>query len=51
MLAALVHQLGIREQMVWPGDDFDSIWIVTFNKGSVSIEKDIEGINPTDKCP
>jgi hypothetical protein len=51
MLAALVHQLGVTEQLNWPGNDYNSIWIVTFKNGKAILTRDIEGLNPTDECP
>ena len=34
----------------WPNDDFDSIWIVTFKKGSPVLTLDKEGITPAADC-
>lgn len=51
MLAALVHQLGIQDQLLWPGNDYDSIWIVNFKNGQMILTKDTEGLDPLAECP
>ena len=35
----------------WPGDDFDSIWIITYPQGKPVFSRDKEGIMPSDDCP
>jgi hypothetical protein len=51
MIADIVHELGITSELNWPGDDYNSIWIVTFNNGKPTLTKDNEGVNPSDECP
>jgi hypothetical protein len=42
---------GIKEdKMKWKGDDFDSIWIITFQNGKATLTKDSENINPSSEC-
>jgi hypothetical protein len=51
MLVAIVHQLGIQDQLNWPANDYDSIWIVTFKNGKAIFTADIEGLTPANECP
>ncbi|MBS1510837.1 MAG: histidine phosphatase family protein [Bacteroidetes bacterium] len=47
----IVHALGIAgENLYWSDDDFDSIWIITFNKGKAVFSKDAEGLHPLPGC-
>jgi hypothetical protein len=50
-IAPIVNALGISKELVWEDTDYDSIWIVSFDKGVAHLTKDIEGITPSDKCP
>jgi hypothetical protein len=49
-IAPVLRCLGIRIYQDWPGDDFDSIWIVTFQNGKPVLSKDKEKINPSADC-
>lgn len=50
-IAPIVHALGISEKdLVWPDDDYDSIWIVVFKHGKPVFSRDKEGIKPADGC-
>ena len=51
MIPGLVHALGISDDLNWPGEDYDSIWIVTYSNGIATLTKDKEGIVPSDECP
>jgi len=51
MIAGIVHSLGITDELSWPKDDYDSIWIVTFINGKPVLSKDKEGLNPSENCP
>ena len=47
----LVKSLGADAKgMKWSGDDFDSIWIITFKNGKATISTDKENINPANDC-
>jgi hypothetical protein len=47
----IASALGIKdEKLKWKGDDFDTIWIITFNNGKASLTRDQEGINPPAEC-
>ncbi|RKR80304.1 hypothetical protein BDD43_0401 [Mucilaginibacter gracilis] len=47
----ITKALGIQlDNLTWPDDDFDSIWIVTFPNGVPTLTRDKEGLNPSDNC-
>lgn len=51
-IAPMVRALGVQNfNMLWPDDDYDSIWIVTIKNNVVSFSKDVEGIKPSAGCP
>jgi len=50
-ISAIVNYLGIKNYLNWQGDDFDSIWIVTFANGKTLLTKDKERLNPSAGCP
>jgi len=45
---ALGVQGNIRD---WSDNDFDSIWIITYRNGNVTLTADKEGLNPSNVCP
>lgn len=50
-IPAIIRALGIsRDDLIWPDDDYDSIWIVTFAAGKPSFTKDKEGLKPSAEC-
>jgi hypothetical protein len=50
-IAPIVHALGISGTVAdWDENDFDSIWIVSFNNGVAVLSKDKEGLQPPDDC-
>jgi hypothetical protein len=51
-IQALVISLGAKSAPSWPsGNDFDSIWVVTYQKGVVTLTTtDSEGITPSPDC-
>jgi hypothetical protein len=50
-IAPIVRALGVANfDKKWPGDDFDSIWIVTITNGVATFSKDKEGLNPSANC-
>ena len=42
--------LGVKGQLSWADDDFDSIWIITISKSGVVLTKDKEGLHPSANC-
>ena len=47
----IAKALGIDDpNLNWDDNDFDSIWIITFQNGKPVLTRDREGINPVDKC-
>jgi hypothetical protein len=50
-IAPILRQLGIRDELKWPADDFDSIWIVTFRNGKAVFFEDKENLRPAPDCP
>ncbi len=46
----IVKELGIKESLKWDDNDFDSIWIITFEKGIPVLHRDTENLSPTSKC-
>lgn len=50
-IAPIVRALGINENdLQWPDNDYDSIWIVTFKDGKPTFSKDKENIKPAEGC-
>jgi hypothetical protein len=50
-IPSIVEYLGVSEKLKWPGEDFDSIWIVTFPKESAVLTRDRENLKPAAGCP
>jgi len=52
-IISIVEALGIHDQdLIWNHNDFDSIWIVTFDKnGKATFAEDTEGLRPSSSCP
>ena len=50
-LPDILNYIGVRNNLDWPGNDFDSIWMVTFPNGKAVLTKDREGLNPAAGCP
>jgi hypothetical protein len=46
----LAKRLGVKNPPDWKDSDFDSIWIITYSKGSASLSIDKEGLNPPTDC-
>jgi hypothetical protein len=52
LIPDIARALGIRDtDLRWPGDDYDSIWIITFKHGVAHLERSAEGLNPAEACP
>lgn len=50
-IASLVRSLGVSNfNLVWPDNDYDSIWIVTITNGTATFTKDTEGLKPPADC-
>lgn len=51
-IAPILKYLGVEESSLkWPDADFDTIWVVTFPKGSPVLTRDKEGLHPLTSCP
>ena len=51
-IPSIARALGIKEDTLrWDDDDYDSIWIVTFQNGRARLTKDREGLHPSAACP
>ena len=50
-ISGIVKSLGISQELVWDDEDYDSIWIITFNNGVPTFTKDNENIKPSNVCP
>ena len=46
----IVKTLGIAEKLKWDANDFDSIWIITWENGAPVLTKDAEHIKPGATC-
>jgi hypothetical protein len=46
----IARDLGVNTKDKWPGNDYDSIWIIDFKNGKPVLTKDREGIRPTGNC-
>lgn len=46
----ILKALGIDNTEKWSDNDFDSIWIINFQKGKPVMAKDKEGITPAADC-
>jgi len=46
----ILKALGLQSSDKWTDDDFDSIWIISFESGKPVLTKDKEGINPSSDC-
>lgn len=50
-ITKIVRALGIKDQNVdWNDNDFDSMWIITFQNGKPVLTKDSENIRPSAEC-
>jgi hypothetical protein len=46
----ILKALGVANPEKWADEDFDSIWIVSFQNGKAVVTKDKEGIHPDATC-
>lgn len=50
-IAPIVRSLGVANMdLIWPDDDYDSIWLVTFINGKPVFTKDKERLAPAADC-
>jgi hypothetical protein len=50
-IQALAQSLGASNAPKWDGNDFDSIWIITFADGKASLKtNDKQGLAPAEQC-
>ena len=50
-IAPIVRSLGVTaSNLIWPDNDYDSIWIVAFVNGKVVFSKDQEDLHPSADC-
>jgi hypothetical protein len=50
-ITPIVRALGLQDFMqIWGDDDYDSIWIIRFQKGIAKISFDKEGLHPAEAC-
>lgn len=51
-IPSIVRALGVQGfNMHWSDNDYDSIWIINFQKGTAKITFDKEGLKPSTSCP
>jgi hypothetical protein len=51
-IPSIVRALGVKGfNMKWDDNDYDSIWIINFQKGIAKITFDKEGLRPSTSCP
>lgn len=46
----IAEKLGVKNPPSWEGQDFDSIWVITYPNGKAVLSIDKEGITPADNC-
>ncbi len=52
IIPSIVRALGVHGfNMNWGDNDYDSIWIINFQKGIAKITFDKEGLTPSTSCP
>jgi len=49
-IKGITKALGVSEPGKWSGEDFDSIWIISFDNGKAVLHKDHEGLHPSTAC-
>lgn len=49
-IKGIAKALGIAKPGKWPGNDFDSIWIITYDHGKAVMQVDHEGLHPSAAC-
>lgn len=46
----IAEHLGVNNPPSWEGQDFDSIWVITYSNGKAVLSIDKEGITPPPYC-
>ena len=46
----IAKALGVKHPGKWAGNDFDSIWIISYDKGNATLQQDQEGLHPSPNC-
>jgi hypothetical protein len=50
-ISKIIKALGVKDVIdKWEDNDFDSIWVVTFNNGIGTLTKETESLNPSSSC-
>ena len=57
-ISEIIKELGIKEELEWPDEDFDSIWLIEFSGGGAkgkakrpTLTRHRQGIQPAATCP
>jgi hypothetical protein len=51
MIVSIINAFGVTDtNLKWSDDDFDSIWIISFQNGKAVLSKDKEGLTPAADC-
>ena len=52
IIPSIIRDLGVQGfNKHWDDNDYDSIWIINFQKGIAKITFDKEGLMPSTSCP
>jgi len=46
----LAQDLGVSDSPKWQDDDFDSIWVITYENHKASLTRNKQGLNPSTEC-
>jgi len=50
-ISKIIKALAVKDPAPkWDDNDFDSIWVITFNDGVGTLSKDSENLNPSPNC-
>jgi hypothetical protein len=49
-IQSLATNLGVKSAPAWKGNDYDSIWVITYQNGKAVLSSDKEGITPSPDC-
>jgi hypothetical protein len=50
-IPSIARALGIKDSLHWPDDDYESIWIITFQDGHARLTRSKEHLHPVAACP
>ena len=51
VIGSVLREPGIKGDLKWPSENYDSIWLVRFVIGEAIFSKDNEGLNLSSGCP